>query len=60
MATLCAVLGIDPQTMRLHKEDPKTTHACPGRNVSKADIIQEVQETMVNRHPGEDPMELPV
>ena len=29
IATLTAVLGLDPDSMRLHKEDPLTTHACP-------------------------------
>jgi hypothetical protein len=47
MATLSAVLGLDPATMRLHREDPATTHACPGKNVRKLDVIQRVQEAMV-------------
>jgi hypothetical protein len=53
LATLSAVLGIDPQTMRLHREDPLTTHACPGKNVHKPEVIQEVQALIVARHPGE-------
>ena len=40
LATLHSTLGLDPNTLRLHKEDPKTTHICPGSNVVKADIIQ--------------------
>jgi N-acetylmuramoyl-L-alanine amidase len=31
IATLSAMLGVEPDTMRLHKEDPLTTHACPGK-----------------------------
>jgi hypothetical protein len=50
MATMCAVLGIDPVTMRLHKEDALTTHACPGKNVSKSEIIREVQNLIQLRH----------
>lgn len=53
IATLCAVLGIDPQTMRIHREDPKTTHACPGKNVRKLEVIQQVQDLIENRHGGE-------
>jgi N-acetylmuramoyl-L-alanine amidase len=53
LATLSAILGIDSLTMRLHREDPLTTHACPGKNVRKTDVIQEVQDLMVARHPGE-------
>lgn len=53
MATICSVLGIEPQTMKLHREDPNTTHACPGKNVKKLDIIQKVHESMLVAEPGE-------
>ena len=53
LATLCAVLGFDSQTIRLHREDPLTTHACPGKNVRKLEVIQEVQDLILDRHPGE-------
>lgn len=50
MATICAVLGLDPHGTRLHKEDPKTTHACPGKNVIKSEIITQVQKLIETRH----------
>lgn len=54
IATLSAVLGIDPGTMRLHKEDKLTSHkTCPGKNVLKAEIIAEVKALMASRHPGD-------
>ena len=53
LATLCAILGIDINTMRLHREDPLTTHACPGKNVRKLEVIQEVQDMLASRHTGE-------
>jgi hypothetical protein len=53
MATLCAVLGLDPASSRLHREDPLTTHACPGKNVRKLEIIQAVQDLLIERHAGE-------
>jgi hypothetical protein len=56
MATLCAVLGIDSHTMKLHREDPLTTHACPGRNVRKLEVIQEVHDLIIARHAGEHPI----
>lgn len=56
LTTLCAVLGFDPNTTRIHREDPLTTHACPGKNVRKLEIIQEVQDLMVKRHSGEHPI----
>lgn len=56
LATLCGVLGFDPQTIRIHREDPLTTHACPGKNVRKLEIIQQVQDMLVQRHAGEHPI----
>ena len=53
IATLCAVIGIDPELLKLHKEDKLTTHACPGRKVIKKTVIREIQELMVLRHNGE-------
>ncbi len=46
LATLHAALGLNPDTLRLHKEDPKTTHICPGKNVIKADIIQGIHDKL--------------
>ncbi|MBC7920536.1 MAG: N-acetylmuramoyl-L-alanine amidase [Ferruginibacter sp.] len=56
LATLCAILGIDSQTMRLHREDALTTHACPGKNVRKLEVIQDVQDLLIARHAGEHPI----
>ncbi|HSS51724.1 MAG TPA: N-acetylmuramoyl-L-alanine amidase [Thermoanaerobaculia bacterium] len=53
LATLNAVLGFESQTMRLHREDPLTTHACPGKNVRKLEVIQDVQDLILARHAGE-------
>lgn len=53
LATLHAILGLEPKTLKLHREDPKTTHACPGSSVKKLDIIQRVQDLMEVRHAGE-------
>jgi hypothetical protein len=46
LATLHAALGLNPETLRLHKEDPKTTHVCPGKNVVKAEIIQGIHDKL--------------
>lgn len=56
LATLSAILGLDPATMKLHREDPLTTHACPGSHVRKLEIIQSVQDLMIKRHAGEHPI----
>ena len=53
MATLCAVLGIDPATLRLHKEDTETDHkGCPGNNVRKSEVIAEITALVRGRHGG--------
>jgi hypothetical protein len=41
--------------MRLHREDPLTTHACPGSNVRKLEVIQEITDLLIARHGGEHP-----
>ncbi len=49
MAIVCAKLGIDPTThIKLHKEDPRTDHDCPGKDMAedKQKIIQAVIEYM--------------
>lgn len=56
LATLSAILGIDSHTMQLHREDPLTTHACPGSNVRKLEVIQEVDDLLVARHGGDHPV----
>ncbi|VTU42521.1 MULTISPECIES: peptidoglycan recognition protein family protein [unclassified Variovorax] len=53
MATLCAILGLEPMTTKLHREDPETTHACPGTNVRKLELIADVQDLLATRHQGE-------
>ena len=42
--------------LHFHKEDPQTTHkSCPGKKVSKAELIQEVQAEIERRNSGEHP-----
>lgn len=53
VATLSAVLGLDPNSLKLHKEDPLTDHDCPGRNVDKQKFIEAVIDLMGKRHAGE-------
>ena len=53
LATIHAAIGLDPHTLRLHKEDPKTTHNCPGKNIVKADMVNWIVEKMSQTSPGE-------
>jgi hypothetical protein len=53
LATLSAILGLQANSLKLHREDPLTTHACPGKNVRKLELIQEVEDMLLERHAGE-------
>jgi len=53
---LTSVLGIDPNSMKLHREDPLTTHACPGSAVMKLEVIQQVQDALIAHHNSEHPI----
>lgn len=54
LVTLHACAGLNPATLRFHKEDPKTTHKeCPGKNVDKDDLISRVQERLAGKESGE-------
>jgi hypothetical protein len=55
LTTLHAALGLDPSTLRLHREDPLTTHICPGSNILKADFISDVKASLEQSFPGEHP-----
>jgi len=47
LTTLHAAIGLDPLTLKFHKEDPKTTHTyCPGARVSKPDIVTALQRAL--------------
>ena len=47
LTTLHAAIGLDPATLKLHKEDPQTTHTyCPGTRIVKDDIISAVRANL--------------
>lgn len=59
MAVLCLKHGFNPDTaIKLHKEDPRTTHACPGKYVVKADVIARVKAEML-RQSGKPALVIP-
>lgn len=48
-AILCETFGINPSSrIMLHKQDPKTTHDCPGKDIAvdKLYMIRDVQDLM--------------
>jgi hypothetical protein len=55
LATLHGAIGLTPSTLRLHREDPLTTHLCPGNMVSKSDFISLVTAELVTIFAGEHP-----
>lgn len=58
LATLHMLMGFDPESLRFHKEDRKTTHKnCPGKSVDKGDMISRIQTQIGGDHPlGQAPV----
>ena len=46
ISELSKYFSFDPRSMKLHKEDKKTTHNCPGKNVSKEEFIKLVEKEL--------------
>lgn len=58
VASISRRLGLDPGTIRLHKEDPATTHDCPGKNVKKAEFIGDVRAKIASYYQADhDPVD---
>jgi len=55
LATLHGALGLNPQSLKLHREDPLTTHLCPGSSIIKSDFINDVTAELIDLFPGEHP-----
>jgi hypothetical protein len=55
LATLHGSLGLDPTKLKLHREDPLTTHLCPGNEISKTSFITQVTAKLTTAFPGEHP-----
>jgi hypothetical protein len=53
IATLHAAAGLDPQGMRAHREDPLTTHQCPGRHLDVAHLRDQVRAELARRIEGD-------
>jgi hypothetical protein len=54
LAALHVLGNLDPATLKLHKEDPLTTHkSCPGQAVDKAQFIASVAALMRSNEAGE-------
>lgn len=56
-AILCETFGLDPITaIKLHREDPKTTHACPGTDFSmdKSVVVKAVADLLAGGEHADD------
>lgn len=51
LATLHTTLSLDPRKLKFHKEDPKTSHDCPGKNIDKTSMIARIEAAMGGEHP---------
>lgn len=58
LTVLHDVMGLDPNALKLHKEDPQTTHkTCPGKRVSKPELISEIASRLAAK--TQDDTQLP-
>jgi hypothetical protein len=46
LAIMCERLGVDADTIKFHRDDPKTKKTCPGTLVKKQDVISRVHTLM--------------
>ncbi len=54
LAALYGLAGLTRNNLRLHKEDPNTTHRdCPGTNIVKNDVIALVTACLSDKFTGE-------
>ena len=49
VASMCDVLGVGSDTIKFHREDPKTTHKqCPGDRIVKAKFLTDVHNKILD------------
>jgi GH24 family phage-related lysozyme (muramidase) len=62
IAILLNKLGLPANntTIKLHKEDPRTTHKCPGADIIKADIVERVSTYLEDLAPAGDHVSIEV
>jgi hypothetical protein len=53
LALLCKKLGAKPESIKFHRDDPKTSKSCPGRLVTKADVVARVSALMTAPPPDD-------
>lgn len=60
IAAVCDFWGMDPdEVIKFHKEDPRTTHDCPGNDIEKPDIIARVKRHMKDLDIGGEHVPVP-
>jgi hypothetical protein len=47
-------LGLDPSSLRLHKEDPLTKHDCPGKHIDKPTLVTEIVTRLTAQRASQD------
>lgn len=56
-AIMLESLGASPESIKFHRDDPKTSKTCPGTKVNKADIIARLHQYMGSQDDHEDQVE---
>lgn len=51
LAIMCERLGVEADTLKFHRDDPKTAKTCPGKKVTKQYVVSAVEKLM--ERPGD-------
>lgn len=56
LVSLCHLFNLDSASIIFHREDPRTSHKeCPGKNVSKPHILDQVHQELLARRKANTP-----
>lgn len=54
LAIMCKRLGVKADTIKFHRDDPKTSKTCPGTKVKKAYVVNAVQQIIDGQNSNEN------
>jgi len=54
LAIMCKRLGVKADTIKFHRDDPKTSKTCPGTKVKKAYVVNSVQQIIDGTNANEN------
>jgi hypothetical protein len=59
LALMCEHLGVEADTIKFHRDDPKTKKTCPGLRVQKSDVHARVRALLKGPEPVDEDVTVP-